>query len=68
MCSATDVGEAVCRRCGGGVDIVTWAYQDEGRYSCRTSGIRTDSVEQEGRCHAPEARSQHIAERVSNLG
>ena len=37
------VGGVVCRRCGGGVDIASWAYQDDGRYSCRMSGIRTDS-------------------------
>ena len=41
---ASGVGDAVCRRCGGGVDIASWAYQDDGRYSCRMSGIRTDSV------------------------
>ena len=41
---ASGVGDAVCRRCGGGVDIASWSYQDDGRYSCRMSGIRTDSV------------------------
>ena len=41
---ASGVGDAVCGRCGGGVDIASWAYQDDGRYSCRMSGIRTDRV------------------------
>ena len=38
------MGDAICRRCGGGVDIASWAHQDDGRYSCRMSGIRTDGV------------------------
>ena len=50
--SANGVGDVVCRRCGGGVDIVTWACQDGGRYSCRMSGIRTNSVGEEDRGHA----------------
>ena len=41
---ASGVGDAVCRRCEGGVDIASWAYQNDGRYSCYMSGIRTDSV------------------------
>ena len=38
------MGDVVCRRCGSGVDIASCAHQDDGRYSCRMSGIRTDSV------------------------
>ena len=41
---ASGVGDAVCRRCGGGVDIASWAHQDDGRYSCHMSEVRTDSV------------------------
>ena len=41
---ASGVGDAVCRRCEGGVDIASWAYQNDGRYSYQMSGIRTDSV------------------------
>ena len=29
------MGDTVSRRCGGGVDIPSWAHQDDGRYSCR---------------------------------
>ena len=47
------VGDAVCRRCGGGVRIASWAYQDDGRYSCRMSGIQTDRVGEKDRGHAP---------------
>ena len=41
---ASGVGDVVCRRCGSGVDIASCAHQDDGRYSCRMSGKRTDSV------------------------
>ena len=50
----------------GGVDIASWAYQDDGRYSCRMSGIRTDSVEEKDRGHAPVVLSQHSVERAAN--
>ena len=33
----------------GGVDIASWAHQDDGRYSCRTSGTRTESVGEKDR-------------------
>ena len=65
-CSASGVGDAVCRRCGGGVDIVTWSYQDEERYSCRISGIRTDNVEEEDRGHVPVVRSKYSVKRAAN--
>ena len=42
---ASGVGDAVCRRCGGGVDIASWAHQDDGRYSCHMPRIRADSAE-----------------------
>ena len=34
------MGDAVCRRCGGGVDIASWAHQDDGRYivTCQEFG------------------------------
>ena len=65
-CSASGSKGAVCRRCGGGVDIAAWAYQDYGRYICHMSGIRTDSVGEEDRGHAPVVRSQHSAGRPAN--
>ena len=57
---------AVGRQCGGGVDIASWAYQDDGRYSCRMSGIRTGSVGEEYRGLAPVVRSQHSGERAAS--
>ena len=50
----------------GGVDVASWAYQDHGCYSCRMSGIRTDSVGEEDRGHAPVVRLQHSVERAAN--
>ena len=44
---ANGVGDAVCRRCGCGVEIDAWANQDGRGYSCRISGIRIDSVGEE---------------------
>ena len=46
----------------GGVDIASWAYQDDGHYSCRMSEIRTDSVREEDRGHAPVVRFRHSIE------
>ena len=41
------------RRYGGGVDIIAWAYQDDGLVdSCCMSEIRTDSVGKEDQGHA----------------
>ena len=33
---ASGVGDAVCRRYGSGVDIASWAYHDDERYSCHS--------------------------------
>ena len=41
---------------------LSWAYQDDGRYICRMSGIRTDSVGEKDRGHAPRVPSQHGVE------
>ena len=59
------VGDAVCKRCGGGAHIASWAYQDDGRYSCRMSGIQTDTVVEKDRGHAPVVPSQHSVERAA---
>ena len=63
---AGGVGDAVCRRCGGGADIASWAYQDDGRHSCRMSGIRTDDVGEKDRGHEPVVPFQHSVERAAN--
>ena len=63
---ASGVGDAVWRRCGGGVAIASWAYQDDGRYSCRMPGIRTDSVGKNHRDHAPVVTSRHNVERAAS--
>ena len=60
--------DAVSRQCGGGVDIASWAYQDDGRYSCRMSGIRTGGVGGKDRGHAPVVPSQHSVGRAANRG
>ena len=41
------MGDAVCRRCGCGVEIDAWANQDGRRYSSRISEIWIDSVGEE---------------------
>ena len=64
--NTSGVGDAVCRRCGGGVDIASWAHPDDGRYRCHMSRIRTDSVGEKDRGHAPVVPSQHIVERAAN--
>ena len=55
------MGDAVCRRYGGGVDIAAWAYQDDGLYSCRMSGIRTDRSEKKTEAmHHPSTASNAL--------
>ena len=48
-----------------GVDIASWAHQDDGRYSCRMPGIRTDSVREKKRGHAPVVPSPLSVERAA---
>ena len=50
--------DTVYKRCGDGVDITARYYQNDGCYSCRMSGIWTDSVGEEDRGHAPVVRFQ----------
>ena len=41
----------------GGVNIASWVYQDDGRYSCRMSGIRLTVSEK--KTEAMHLWSQH---------
>ena len=60
------MGNDVRNRCGGGVDNASWAYQNDGRYRCRMSRIRTDSVGEEDRGHAIMVPAQYSVERAAN--
>ena len=60
------VGDALRRRCGGGVDIAAWAYQDDGRYSCRMSGTPIDGAGEENRGRALAVPSHPSVERAAN--
>ena len=60
------VWRIVSRRCGGGVDIPSWAHQDDGRYICRMLGNWTDSVREKDRGYAPVVPSPHSIELAAN--